>query len=73
ATPADASAVHAVIRRELATLCGSEANAAEVPVLYGGSVNKDNAKSLLEAPDVAGLLVGGASLEASAWSAIAST
>jgi len=73
ATPADASAVHAVIRRELATLCGSEANAADVPVLYGGSVNKDNARSLLDARDVDGLLVGGASLDASGWSAIAST
>jgi triosephosphate isomerase len=73
ATPADASAVHAVIRKELAALCSGEANAAEVPVLYGGSVNRENAKSLLDAPGVDGLLVGGASLDASGWSAIAST
>lgn len=73
ATPADASAVHAVIRRELAALCGDAERAADVPILYGGSVNRDNARSLLDAPGVDGLLVGGASLDASGWSAIAST
>src|SRR5205814_5603355 len=71
ATPADASAVHAVIRRELGALCGSPTNAGDVPILYGGSVNRDNARSLLEAPGVDGLLVGGASLDAAGWSAIA--
>jgi triosephosphate isomerase len=73
ATPADASAAHAVIRKELAVLCSSASNAEAVPILYGGSVNRDNAKSLLNADGVDGLLVGGASLDASAWSAIAST
>ena len=73
ATPADASAAQSVIRKELAALCGSAAQAGEVPILYGGSVNRDNARSLLQAPEVDGLLVGGASLEAGSWSAIAST
>jgi triosephosphate isomerase len=73
ATPADASAAHSVIRKELAELCGSARQAAEVPILYGGSVNRENARSLLQAPEVDGLLVGGASLEAGSWSAIAST
>lgn len=73
ATPADASEVHSVIRRELATLCDSDAVAREIPILYGGSVNRDNAKSLLSAPDVEGLLVGGASLDVQSWLAIAST
>jgi len=73
ATPADASAVHAVIRKELNALCGGESSAADVPILYGGSVNRENARSLLDAPGVDGLLVGGASLDASGWSAIAST
>jgi triosephosphate isomerase len=73
ATPADAAAVHAVIRRELETLTGSADAAATIPILYGGSVNKDNARSLLAASNVDGLLVGGASLEPSGWSAIAST
>lgn len=70
ATPADAAAVHAVIRRELADILGGKDAAATVPVLYGGSVNKDNARSLLDAGDVDGLLVGGASLDPSSWSAI---
>jgi triosephosphate isomerase len=73
ATPADASAVHKMIREELATILASRHAAAEVPILYGGSVNRENARSLLDAPGVDGLLVGGASLEPSSWSAIAST
>ncbi len=73
ATPADASAVHQVIREELTALLGSRDAAAEVPILYGGSVNRDNARSLLDATGVDGLLVGGASLDAGTWSAIAST
>lgn len=73
ATPADASAVHVVIRDELARLSGSRETAAAIPILYGGSVNRDNASALLEALEVDGLLVGGASLEAASWTAIAST
>ena len=73
ATPADASAVHAVIRKELESLCESAAAAKAIPILDGGRVNKDNAKQLLSAPGVEGLLVGGASLEVQSWLAIAST
>jgi triosephosphate isomerase len=71
ATPADASAVHAWLRKELRSLMGERG--AAVPVLYGGSVNAGNAGSLLAAPDVDGLLVGGASLNAEAWTAIVRT
>jgi triosephosphate isomerase (TIM) len=73
ATPRDASDVHSVIRDELKKLTGSAESAAGIPILYGGSVNRENAKTLLQAPDVGGLLVGGASLDAAGWSAIAST
>ena len=73
ATPGDATAVHAVIRRELGALAGSAPAAADIPILYGGSVNRDNARSLLSAEGVNGLLVGGASLDPAHWSAIAST
>ncbi len=73
ATPADASAVHDVIRRELARLSGSVEIAAGIAILYGGSVTRDNARSLLDARGIDGLLVGGASLDANSWSAIAST
>lgn len=73
ATPADASAVHSVIRDELGRILRSGEAAADVPILYGGSVNRDNARSLLSAADVDGLLVGGASLDATSWNVIAST
>ena len=68
ASPADAAAVHAVIRRELRAL--TEGREEAVPVLYGGSVNSGNAGSLLAASDVDGLLVGGASLDAEGWASI---
>jgi triosephosphate isomerase len=70
-TPADASAVHAVLRAELSTLTGERG--AAVPILYGGSVNPGNAASLLAAANVDGLLVGGASLDAESWAAIVRT
>lgn len=73
AQPSDASAVHKVIRQELFKMCGSNEDTNAVPILYGGSVTKDNAKALLAAPGVEGLLVGGASLDPVSWSAIASS
>ena len=71
ATPGDASAVHKVIRQTLTEIAGS--GAARTSILYGGSVNEGNAASLLAASDVSGLLVGGASLDASAWARICAT
>lgn len=68
ATPGDASAVHAAIRQELRRRAPEKG--AAVPLLYGGSVNRGNAAALLAAPDVDGLLVGGASLDAEGWSSI---
>jgi triosephosphate isomerase len=70
ATPADAAAMHAVIRAHLRGLVGEKAKA--IPILYGGSVNRGNAATLLAADEVDGLLVGGASLDAEGWSAITS-
>jgi triosephosphate isomerase len=71
ATPDDASAVHVVIRKMLVEAVGR--GGASVPILYGGSVNRQNAASLLAAPEVDGLLVGGASLDPEGWTAIAGT
>ena len=68
ATPADAATVHGAIRRALRDIVGERAGV--VPVLYGGSVNRGNARLLLAASDVDGLLVGGASLDPSNWAAI---
>ena len=71
ATPDDASAVHVVIRNALKVVVQDEAGS--VPILYGGSVNRGNAKLLLSAPEIDGLLVGGASLDPGGWAAIART
>lgn len=71
ATPEDATAMHTVIREELKTLCGERARF--TPILYGGSANTGNAPMLLSAAEVDGLLVGGASVDASSWLAIART
>jgi triosephosphate isomerase len=64
ATPHQAQAAHAFIRRQLASRFG-EATASRVVVQYGGSVKPDNAAELLACPDIDGALVGGASLMAS--------
>jgi len=71
ASAGDASAIHTVLRSELRQMIGTRAD--EIPILYGGSVNLSNAATLLAAPEVDGLLVGGASVEASSWLAIAQT
>lgn len=61
ATPAQAQAVHAVLRAQLALASG---HAERVHLLYGGSMNAANAAELLAQPDIDGGLVGGASLKA---------
>ncbi len=61
AAPADAQAMHVVIRRRLAA--ADTGIGAEVRVLYGGSVNAGNAQTLFAQPDIDGGLVGGASLD----------
>ena len=70
ASPAQAQAVHAYVRGEVAardaTIAGS------LPILYGGSVKPDNAASLFAQADVDGGLIGGASLVAADFLAIAS-
>ncbi|MDR3672569.1 MAG: triose-phosphate isomerase [Holophaga sp.] len=54
--------VHGFIRMQLASLLGKAGQ--ETPILYGGSVSPDNFAEILGIPEVAGGLVGGASLEA---------
>jgi triosephosphate isomerase len=63
ATPADAQAAHAHIRRVIASMYG-DAPAAALRIQYGGSVKGSNAADLLAQPDIDGALVGGASLDA---------
>jgi triosephosphate isomerase len=68
ASAGDASAIHTVLRSELGKMIGTRAD--EIPILYGGSVNASNAAGLLTAPEIDGLLVGGASVEAASWLSI---
>jgi triosephosphate isomerase len=69
ATPEQAQDAIAFIRALIADRVGSEAGE-RVRILYGGSVNPDNAVQLLALPDVDGALVGGASLEAGSFAKI---
>jgi triosephosphate isomerase len=71
-TPADAEVqeVHALIRAELGKALG-QTDAAGMRVLYGGSMKPGNARALLSLADVDGGLIGGASLKAGDFWAIA--
>lgn len=68
-TPAEVAEVHAAIRARLIERYGEEGHA--IRVLYGGSVKPENAFELLSVDNVDGALVGGASLQASDFLAIA--
>ena len=61
ATPAQAQAVHAVLRAQLKA---STSQADDMRILYGGSMNAGNAAELLAQPDIDGGLIGGAALKA---------
>ncbi len=67
ATPADAQAIHKVLRTQLraATQKGDA-----IRILYGGSVKADNAAELFSQEDIDGGLIGGASLKAADFAAI---
>jgi len=60
ANPEDASKIHSFIKDILKDIAKKDT---DIRVLYGGSVNQQNAKEFLKAPNVDGLLVGGASLD----------
>ena len=72
ALPHDVSVAVKAIRKQIRSLYGRVA-AEEVRVLYGGSTKANNAASYLEVDGVDGLLVGGASLDAHEFAAIAKT
>ncbi len=61
ASAADVAEMHAFIRGELEALVSEHT---QVRILYGGSMNEENAKALLSTPNVDGGLIGGASLTA---------
>jgi triosephosphate isomerase (TIM) len=68
ATPEQAQAVHAFIRKELAAR--NQEVAQQLLILYGGSVKAGNAAQLFAMPDIDGGLIGGASLNADEFLAI---
>lgn len=65
---ADVGAMHRAIRSDLVSIYGEDGKA--VHILYGGSVNAENAEELLAVDEVGGALVGGASLTADSFTAI---
>ena len=67
-TLAQIAEVHGFLRTRLAARIG--AAAADVPLLYGGSVKPGNAAEIFAVPDVDGALVGGASLKAADFAPI---
>jgi triosephosphate isomerase len=68
ATPSDAAEVHQAIRAELVSRGHSNPR-----ILYGGSVNEKNIKSLIKEDEIDGVLVGGASLDPEGWARIVET
>lgn len=69
ATPDQAQEMHAMIRAVLEDLFDKE-KAAQIQIVYGGSMKPHNAGELLEQPDVDGGLIGGASLQADSFTEI---
>lgn len=69
-TPDDVAEVHGFVRERLKSRFGEEG--ARIRVLYGGSVKPANAEELMAVANVDGALVGGASLKAEDFLAIAS-
>jgi len=69
ATPEQAQAAHQFLRSRIETVFGPHV-AAQMRIVYGGSVKSSNAAGLLAQPDVDGALVGGACLDAAEFAAI---
>ncbi len=68
ATPKEIERVHGVIREKTGAVFGGIARS--IRVLYGGSVNQENIKEILDTPNVDGALVGGASLRVDSFGEI---
>lgn len=70
ATPEDADAIHAYVRKVVGNLYGAGA-AEKMIIQYGGSVKPENAAALMAKENIDGALVGGAALQASTFVPIA--
>ncbi len=69
ACPDQAQEAHLFIRNELKSITGQS----HYKILYGGSVKPENAKELINKPDIDGFLVGGASLKVDSFTRICHT
>jgi triosephosphate isomerase len=69
ATPEIAAEAHRAIRDQVRAAFGADA-AGRTRILYGGSVKPDNTRSLMAQPEIDGVLVGGASLDAVSFACI---
>ena len=69
ASPEQAQEMHAFIRNTISEFY-SQAVADQVSILYGGSVNQDNAREIFSQSDVDGGLIGGAALKAKSFISI---
>lgn len=69
AGPADIAQAHGIVREMLRSRYGEKAN--EIRILYGGSVKPENCGEIIAIDNVDGVLVGGASLRAESFAAIA--
>lgn len=67
--PSDLANIEKVIRHQIESLYGHK-TASSIKLLYGGSVNSDNASDYLALKGINGLLIGGASLHAEQFSSI---
>ena len=70
ATPAQAQEVHAAIRAWVGNTWDA-GSARSMRILYGGSVKPSNVVGIMACPDIDGALVGGASLKAESFNALA--
>lgn len=68
ATPSQAQEVHAFLRQSITAY--STDMAKQIQIVYGGSVNPENARALFQEADIDGGLIGGASLKAEQFAAI---
>ncbi|MFS2222838.1 triose-phosphate isomerase [Pantoea sp. B65] len=69
ATPQEAAGIHLALRGALCQCFGDEIGQ-KIPLLYGGSVNIDNAVELLSQPNIDGLFIGRAAWDAAGYCAL---
>ncbi|QIQ21046.1 triose-phosphate isomerase [Zophobihabitans entericus] len=72
ATPEEAEQIHAALRAALVELYGTDI-ANQIVILYGGSVNQENASALITQPNIDGLFIGRSAWQAEGFCKIIAT